>query len=976
MAANAAHGGLMLCRLLCILLGLATLTNLAWAQDLVVNGGFEEPLEGPATTIAGWRRWQGKPDLAYRVTDQVASGKWALFIKAVLGRGTPVVQQKLADYQPDQLYEVVFQARSARPYEGFRMDVLDRHEDVQTLAGMGYSHPEWQQHAVRFTAPQETGHPVYLRFYPAGPSMMTTNAVYIDEVRVLAMSETARQFTDTYAQVENDTFNAIVKLEFDLGTELDVVRWLLEDLAEYRVVASAKVKPLQERGRDLSDRIDTRLSQVKSFREERLFPGVVLSALPDAEIAEKSNQLEALVTELDEAIEEVRAEFQPQIGVLADQVQTLAPDWQPPPQATAQYSPQMLKDRFHRIISYHHVIPAGPYLARALWELQPTALQAYPTYDRDNANRPRLVEHNKPRMIPYIEANMEYTWFDWPQTKESFDSIFDEVRDNPAFSGIELEEPLIIDKHVCTPEGYAEFRKWLASRHDKEVGGFPLDEALNWEQPEKIESDFDLVVWMEFQQFKTYWMARTLKAMQDYVYSKDPNAVCLASIPPWLAFEPQATSYVTVPAALDWIIVPTFMNASVSEALVLDLARSNSKGPILEAVGTCYDRTIGRFAKDMSISFAHAGGLFNWCWVYISKYRAPAGITTGRWPPEYRGRWKEGRYDTARDIMGKMATIERYLIHTETAANVGLVYSERTGIYCSLPNTPNYYVNNLGIYQALQQLHIPCDALFTEGMTPQKLSSFKTLILIDAALLIDEELALLKDWCQQGGSLIIMGGAATRDQWGRPRDDFAGRRELLGVARSEAKSGAQSWALAEGCEAKLDPGWQYETVEPLDEAVQVLGQFDNGDIAALAHPYGQGQVYLLTAYNLGFSFDGSTYYKGMYKHYWPGFKDNLRKIVLQALREAKARLPVRAQDAPENVEVGLRKQGDRLIVHLLNYDDEGPVTGMALIVRGRGRQRAFYPADGQEIDTQTRGRDLHISVRDFEHHCCLVIEPR
>ncbi len=98
----------------------------------------------------------------------------------MLGSGTPVVQQKLADYQPDQLYEIVFQVRSARPYEGVRMDVLDRHEGVHPLAGMGHSHPDWQQHAVRFTAPKEAGHPLYLRFYPAGPSVMTTNALYID----------------------------------------------------------------------------------------------------------------------------------------------------------------------------------------------------------------------------------------------------------------------------------------------------------------------------------------------------------------------------------------------------------------------------------------------------------------------------------------------------------------------------------------------------------------------------------------------------------------------------------------------------------------------------------------------------------------------------------------------------------------------------------------------------------------------------
>jgi len=63
-------------------------------------------------------------------------------------------------------------------------------------------------------------------------------------------------------------------------------------------------------------------------------------------------------------------------------------------------------------------------------------------------------------------------------------------------------------------------------------------------------------------------------------------------------------------------------------------------------------------------------------------------------------------------------------------------------------------------------------------------------------------------------------------------------------------------------------------------------------------------------------------------------------------------------------------------VHLLNYDDEGPVSGMALLADGRAGQKAFNPEDGTQTGATDRGRDLEIPVRDFEHYCCIVIEPK
>ena len=971
--------------LCCLLLG-----SLGSAQSLIADGGFEEPADGPATTIAGWIKWRGfpdKPNVSHRVTNQVASGKWSLFMSRQPRGATQVVEQKFTEYQPAQLYEVVFHALSREPYDAFRVSVIDRHPDLgatKTLVSQDFTNLEWTQYAVHFTTPGKAGHPLYVRFCPIGPK--PDSGAYVDDVQVLAVSETVMQFKTTYTGVEADTFQALVKVEFDLCTALDVVKWLLEDLLEYQVARPAQVAPLTQRCHELHGQIKDALTELKTCRDRRLMTGVVLSTLADAEVAAKATLLAALTDGLNADIAKLRAQLEPLIETLAERAGALQGDWQPPVEATVEYSPKMLNDRFHRIISYSTTrTPADDYTRRALWELKPTIMLANPHPDYEAPDHTDYLKHTMPRTMPYIayaswagRKDPAGGWFDLTGTKQSIDATFEENRNTPGFCAIGIDEPSIREQHVCTPHGYAEFRAWLTTRYKDQLAGFPLADALAWERPATIQTHLDLVMCMQLRGFMTHWMARQFSIIEDYIKAKDPDLVFQLVIQQYLPSAPQRASYVTVPAVLDWISMDPYNSANVGEALQMDLLRSTSRGPNLLVVGTCYDRTPGRFAKDLAISFAHAGGVYPWCWVYMAEYRSPAYILA----PKSRGRWKPGMYQAAQDIMGKMAVIEPYLVHTTTGANVGLVYSERTAIYSTLATgTADYYVNNLGVYQALQQLHIPTEALFAESMTPhslaaEKLATFKCLILADAQILTADECAVLADWCRHGGSLILLGSTATRDQWGRPHHDYGPLTELIGVKRGETKTGAASWTLDDGAEAGLGDGWEYDSIEPTADTALAIGHFDNGDIAAVRTSFGNGQILLLTAHDLGFSFDGSTYPKGLYKDYWPGFSQNLRALVVAGVRNAGARLPVRAENAPENVEVALRKQGDRLVVHLLNYGDEGPVTGMALIAESRADQSAFYPADAQPIATRNSGRSLRIPVRDFEHHCCIVIEPR
>ncbi len=961
------------------------------SEDLVRNGGFELPVDGAATEIADWSRWQATSETAYRVPEPVAEGQWALHIRSDPRGGSQVVQQPLDTYEPRRRYEVVFQGRSVRDGDIIRSDVIDRAPGAATvtLGSNSFANDAtgWNTYITRFSAPDEPGHPLLVRFFP-GESRADC-AVLIDDVHIRPVSQAAVALEETGTAAELGTFNATVKLEYDLGTQLSLAEWRTHDLREHNVIEPGDAERLIERVNDLRKRLAREVDRLEHLRQQNLPVDTVLSALSDRQIADSAAKTEAFPAQFAAAVAEVADHLGPQVSELASDIDRLTGDWQPPAQRTADYSPRMLSQRFHRIISYHGYMPASEYLHHALWNLQPTAVQGYLQRPHRIETRREFLRLNRPRVIPYIESVPAQGFpFDLTQVKAGIDEVLADIGDDPSFVGIQMDEPSITDKHVYTPEGYAAFEEWLRDKYAgaDDVGGIPLGQLLAWEAPAQLETDLDSVAWMEMQQFKREFFARQLRAVQDYAYEKRPGTVFLVVIQQYLPTQPQHCSYVTTAAALDWISMDPYNSGNVAEAFQMDLLRSNSKGPNMLVVGTCYDRSVDRFAKDMSISFAHCGGVYDWCWVYMSPHRAPAGVTQGAWPVKYRNYWKAGMYEAALEVMGEMATIEPYLVNTTPGAHVAIVYSERTGIWESRPDVPDtYYANNMGWYQALQQSHIPCDVIFAEAMTPERLAAFNTLIVSDAALLTAGECSLLVDWCEAGGHLMLTGSTGTRDEWGRPVTDFGGLTEMLGLKRNGTKSGASAWGPDAGHRIQYDAAWPYEVVGAVDGRAPDA-RFDDGAPepqasapAKFTREWGKGRVTYHCGHLLGHSFDGSKAIKALYRQYWDGFLDYIKAETLPGAPDQPSLPPAVFSSAePDNVEVAVRRQGERLIVHLLNYDDIGPVTGMELSIPGRAGQRAFYPVDGSDAQTEewARDRGMTITVRDFNHHCCIVIEPR
>jgi hypothetical protein len=73
----------------------------------------------------------------------------------------------------------------------------------------------------------------------------------------------------------------------------------------------------------------------------------------------------------------------------------------------------------------------------------------------------------------------------------------------------------------------------------------------------------------------------------------------------------------------------------------------------------------------------------------------------------------------------------------------------------------------------------------------------------------------------------------------------------------------------------------------------------------------------------------------------------------------------------------IRRQGERLIVHLLNYANDTTVSGVMLRVTGEAPMRVFDPTRPNDaIPVHDDGDGVRFTVPDFEHHIMFVIEPR
>ncbi|MBE6381322.1 MAG: hypothetical protein E7047_10385 [Lentisphaerae bacterium] len=264
----------------------------------------------------------------------------------------------------------------------------------------------------------------------------------------------------------------------------------------------------------------------------------------------------------------------------------------------------------------------------------------------------------------------------------------------------------------------------------------------------------------------------------------------------------------------------------------------------------------------------------------------------------------------------------------QAVAQVGLLFSRPSRDW----NPTGGFEHELfGIAQTLEMMHTPYEIISELSLRQTQLQKYKTFILAYSGCLSDQDLAVLKEYVANGGTLVVSLPGGAYDQWGKKRAGWGFDYAAGCVVQNNARPITRIAAAADGSDAVA-----------LNQSLTLYGQLDEScgsillwgmDSAGKKYPvaaeyaYGKGKL-IVTAVQLGREFfepEINTYTK------WP-CKTNveLDKIYRKLLSHAVAAGRVWQTDAPDRVFTALWRDGDELLVHFLNGTGFSMVYGQEL----------------------------------------------
>lgn len=300
-------------------------------------------------------------------------------------------------------------------------------------------------------------------------------------------------------------------------------------------------------------------------------------------------------------------------------------------------------------------------------------------------------------------------------------------------------------------------------------------------------------------------------------------------------------------------------------------------------------------------------------------------VANGSWPSIYtepgpRGYHVPYTVTGVREALGLARQMEPYLVNSETVKCVALHFSFASHVHFGQDDFFRYYLSFRGLYKALLEHHIPFEVVSDQQILDDQLSPYALCILSNSVCTSDALNSALGRYVDGGGHILASYQTSLRDQEGRMRGNF-GLAELLGVsydgeagpgymqATGELAAGltgapivAQRLAAVQAANGAYVAGWLLKQSSTDLAPFRFVAAPDGvSDQPALVC---RGRVTYCSA-DLGYAFMRS----GQADHSW------LLAQLVQSL--VGARLPLRAT-APSTVEMVLRRQAGRTLVHLVN----------------------------------------------------------
>jgi hypothetical protein len=149
------------------------------------------------------------------------------------------------------------------------------------------------------------------------------------------------------------------------------------------------------------------------------------------------------------------------------------------------------------------------------------------------------------------------------------------------------------------------------------------------------------------------------------------------------------------------------------------------------------------------------------------------------------------------------AQVEPVLENLRITAEVAVLDPTRAG---QLRASDKVSQHDDGFYQALVEARVPFEFVSDQALSAERLSPFKVIVLANAEQLGDEQCAVLREYVEQGGSLVAAYQSSLYDERGEPREDF-GLADVFGVRLIEPSRAVKNNYIALTGEHRLTEGF-------------------------------------------------------------------------------------------------------------------------------------------------------------------------
>ena len=139
------------------------------------------------------------------------------------------------------------------------------------------------------------------------------------------------------------------------------------------------------------------------------------------------------------------------------------------------------------------------------------------------------------------------------------------------------------------------------------------------------------------------------------------------------------------------------------------------------------------------------------------------------------------------EVYGWAAKHDAHLTGRRSLANIGVVMGQSTQLLYKGPEAAHstHYMHETtqGIYETLLTGRFAFDFVHEEMLTPERLSKYRVLVLPNVAMLSDEQCSQIRNYVQQGGSLMASFETSLYDENLQPRSSFA-LGDLFGISKA------------------------------------------------------------------------------------------------------------------------------------------------------------------------------------------------